>query len=478
MLEQYDFQTNPFIAQMAEYGQNLEVLQKAFLAGVEANPNSMVGSEAGRPESLEPQFVSLTHQVDDCKLWQLLTKEAVDSPVIQYARRLDLAQAQTYSEGGDVDNLADRFDRQIDLVKFIGVKGEVSGVAKETKFIVDAMKEETQNKIKSLIRGIDLLLWYGDSAIVDTEFDSFYNQVLRKSKDATVQIQDKRGKRLSYNDIIDGNTVITMEYANYSNRKLITSVQALDGLVKDEIENRTYFTNADKQAINMKRVLEEGFMTGTGTGTIHYDLFASPRTPIRSVNGAPIVNQAMTAFASNHPKAPNAIAAVTPTVVPTTTEYSMPIGQYNYAITTFNRYGESVATEYTVNVTAAGQMVSFGTVTEGGSPVSGQEAAGVRIYRRGASLTGFQDYYLAKSTAIGGAQYDDNENIPGTSYAILADWDPKQVVRIAQLMPLYRLPYGVRKDAFEFLIKVYLTLQVKNPNKIRIIKNIGDIPNV
>lgn len=477
--DQYRFEQNPFINEVEAYEKNLEVLQKAFLAGSEVDPGSMVGSESGRPESLEAQFISLTHEEEDCKLWQLLVKEKVKSPVIQYARRLDLAQAVTYSEGGDVDNLPDRFDRQWDYVKFIGVKGEVSGVAKETEFIVDAMTEETQNKIKSLIRGIDLLCWHGDSTIIDTEFDSFYNQVMRKAKAPQIQVLDKRGYRLSYNDLIDSNTILTKNYARRSGRKLITAVEALDGLVKDEIANRTYFTNADKQSINMKRVLEEGFSTGTGMGTIHYDLFASPKTPLFTVGGAPIVNQEITAFVSNHPKAPNAPATLTPSVIASTTDYEMEAGTYNYAVTAINRFGESVAVETTVVVSGGGKMVQFGAFSESGTPVAGQEALGFRLYRRKGSETEFSDYKLVKTVGLDDTKhYDDNEDIPGTTYAILADWDPKQVVRIAQQMPLYRLPYGVRKDAFEFLIKVYLTLQVKNANKIRIIKNIGDIPNV
>lgn len=454
----------------------IESMQKAWIAGEEYNPLSMTGSQAGRPESLDPQFVSLTHKAEDCRLWQAIPKKKVDSPVLQYARRTSIAQAVTYSEGGDVGNISDKYDRQLDLVKFIGVKGEVTGVAQETKFIVDATTEETNNKIKALIRGLDLLLWHGDGTLNTLEFDSIRNQVKRKAKNPNVQVLDKRGKRLSYQDIMHGNRVITKEYGNASGRKAWTSVEALDSLVLDELEQKSYMTNWPN-GINMDRVIEKPFKLGTGQGVFEYDIFASPVEPARSINGATILNDAGNAFAANHSQAPSAITALTPTVVSTTTEYALPAGTYNYAVSAFNRFGESIALEYSVTVVGSGNMVDFGTIVESAA-VSGQAAVGFRIYRRDGSQTDINDYRLVKTVSLVGAtHYDDNKAIPGTSHLCLIDWDMDEVIRFCQQMPLYKLPYGIRKDAIEFLIKLYGTLQIRNANKIFIIENIGDLPN-
>lgn len=462
--------------ELAKHFEEMESMQKAWLAGTDYNPLSMTGSQAGRPESLDPQFISLTHKAEDCRLWQAIPKKRVDSPVLQYARRTSIAQAITYSEGGDVGNISDKFDRQLDTVKFIGVKGEVSGVSQETKFIVDAVTEETNNKIKALMRGLDLLLWHGDGSLNTLEFDSIRNQVKRKCKNASVQVLDKRGKRLSFKDIIKGNTVITKEWGNVSGRQAWTSIEALNSLILDELENKTYFTN-NPGNINLKRVIEEGFELGIGKGTFQYDVFASPIEPARSINGAPILNDAGTAFASNHAQAPTAVSAVTPTAVATDTAYAIPSGTYNYAVTAFNRFGESAAVEASVTVLGSGNKVSFATFAES-SAVSGQEAVGFRIYRRNGSQTDVNDYRLVKTVSTSASQhYDDNQYIPGTSHLCLIDWDMDEVLRFCQQMPLYKLPYGIRKDAVEFLIKLYGTMQVRNANKIYIIENIGDLPN-
>lgn len=467
---------NSQMQELYDHYDAVEKMQKAWIAGTDYNPLSMTGSQAGRPESLDPQFVSLTHKAEDCRLWQAIPKKKVDSPVLQYARRTSIAQAVTYSEGGDVGNLSDKYDRQLDTVKFIGVKGEVTGVSQETKFIVDAMTEETNNKIKALIRGLNLLLWHGDGSLNTLEFDSVKNQVVRKCKNPSVQVLDKRGKRLSYKDIIKGNTVITKEWGNVSGRQAWTSIEALNSLIHDELENKTYFTN-NPGNINLKRVIEEGFHLGIGSGTFQYDVFASPIEPARSINGATILNDAGTAFAANHAQAPTAVAAVTPSAVATNTAYALPAGTYNYAVTAFNRFGESAAIETSVAVMGSGNMVTFAPFAES-SAVAGQEAVGYRIYRRNGSQTEVGDYRLVKTVGISGAlHYDDNKSIPGTSHLCLIDWDMDEVLRFCQQMPLYKLPYGIRKDAVEFLIKLYGTLQVRNANKIYIIENIGDEPN-
>jgi len=463
--------------EMLEHYEYLESMQKAWIAGSEYNPLSMTDSQAGRPESLDPQFVSLTYTTEHAAFWKALPKKRVDSPVLQYARKLSLGQAITYAEGGDVGNISDNYDRQLDIVKFIGTKGEVSGTAQQTKFIVDAIAEETENKITSLITGCNLLMYHGNASLNPLEWSSVKEQVRTKCKNPNVNFIDKRGKRLSYKDIMQGNRIISKAYGNPSGRQAWTSVEALDSLIEDELENKSYITNWNG-GINMERVIDRGFNIGTGSGTFKYDLHASPVEPAKSVNGAPILNDAGTAFIANHSQAPNAITALTPTVVPTTTAYALPAGTYNYAITSFNRFGESVATEYSLLVSGSGNMIDFGTITEGGSPVTGQEALGFRIYRKAGSSTDINDYRLAKTCSTSVAtHYDDNKSIPNTSTLLLIDWDQKNVIEFCQQMPLYKLPYGIRKDAIEFLVKLYGTLRVKNANRIVVIENIGNLPN-
>lgn len=466
------------LQEMTQYYDYLEAMQKAWIAGDEYNPLSMTDSQAGRPESLDPQFVSLTYTTEHAALWKALPKKRVNSPVLQYARKLSLGQAVTYSEGGDVGNISDSYDRQIDFVKFIGTKGEVTGVSQETKFIVDAMAEETENKITSLITGCNLLMYHGDATINPLEWSSIPNQVRAKCKNPNVNFLDKRGKRLSYDDILYGNRVITKAYGNVSGRQAWTSVEALDSLVLNEMENKSYITNWSN-GINNEKVIERGFKVGSGQGNFAVDLHASPVEPSKSVNGAPILNDAGTAFVANHSQAP-----LTPqisgslTSVPTTTAYSIPAGTYNYAITSFNRFGESAALEVSVVVVGSGNMVNFSTITESGSPVAGQEALGFRIYRRAGTSTDINHYRLGKTmTTSVATHYDDNKVIPGTSKLFLIDWDQKNVLEFCQQMPLYKLPYGVRKDAIEFLVKLYGALRVKNANRIVVIENIGMDPN-
>lgn len=469
---------NPSLQRIADYEKQLDDMKKAWVAGSNVDPSAMTGTEVGRPESLDPQFVSLTHEMDDCRFFQDCPKDKVPQPVIQYARRIDLAQLVAYGESGDVDNLSDRFDRKFDLIKYFGVKGEVSGVADETEFIVDAMTEEENNKMKTVSRGINLVSYWGDSLINTFEFDSLYNQVLRRSRKPAQQIYDLRGEKLGFQDLIKANTIITKNYGGRSGRKFYSSLEAMDSMVETELENKTYFVNA-RSEFDVKRSIDDAFASGSRSmgakGTFEQDIFLSAPDVARPVDGSPILNQAGTAFSSNHPKAPSQPANVQPVVVPTTTAYSIPSGTYNYAVVAFNRFGQSLARTYTVLVAGNGNMVTFPGLAESAA-VAGQEAVGYMVYRRDGASNEITDYkYVRKFGLVANTWIDDNEWIPGCSYAILFDWT-KEVIRYAQLMPVYKLPYGVRKDAYEFLIKIYIALQSRNTEKIVVIRNIGTTP--
>jgi len=71
---------------------------------------------------------------------------------------------------------------------------------------------------------------------------------------------------------------------------------------------------------------------------------------------------------------------------------------------------------------------------------------------------------------------DDGEHIPGTSYCFVFDWDAEQVVDFKQLLPLVRMPLAVVEDSQQFLYKLYGTPIVFNPNKIVVLKNVGNLP--
>jgi hypothetical protein len=468
---------NTQYADFEAYERNLESLQKAWLAGYEVDATKMTGTQAGRPESLDPEFTLLIHKMTECRFYNKLPKQKVKSPVLQWARKLDVAQMIAYSEGGDVDNISDKFDRGFLTVKYYGVKGEVTGQSRETEFIVDPMVDEEQNKMASMVRGQELVNHFGDESINPLQHDSVHNLVYKKARSKNNQILDLRGKKLQYVNLMEIDRRLTINHANVFNRSAFFSLSAINSLIENEIENKTFFTNGNPSRPDMRRAIYENYSTGMestgGKGSLDTSIYMECPDPSQNpIDGATILNEAGTVFQANHVKAPSIPVSAQPSVVGTTTAYSMPAGSYNYAVVAINNYGQSIAREYTVTVVGSGNMVSFAGLAETAA-VTGQEAIGYRIYRKSASSTNKRDYQYVRTFGLSSATwYDDNEWMPGCTHGYVMEWTP-QIIRMAQLMPIYKLPYGVRKDAFEFLIKLYTALQIKAYDKVFIIKNIG-----
>jgi len=452
--------------------EQLMEMQKAFLAGADINIADLTGGQAGRVQNLESTFKLITYKESAAAFWRDVPKDAVDSTVLEWARINEVAGLITYSEAGAGDSdfveQDDDMDRQYDTVKFMGVRGSVSFVAKDVKMLQAAEALETQNKIRSFVRGLDLLCWFGDNSLNSYEFNGLFKQHALKCTNPSQNVFDLRGKRLSDSKVNEACTVIADNYGNPNGLQIWMSNKAAEGWVQDKIANKSYITNF-AGGLDQPQV-KKNFELENGMGVVKKDVFLRSQNVLTNR----CLNKAKTAFVSNHPKAPSIPANNAPSVVPSTTSYSMDAGDYDYAITAFNRFGEGEAREFTVSVVGTGNMVQF-TLAET-TPVAGQLATGYKIYRRAGAETDIKKYELVKTVGTG-TQYDDGEYIPGTSQVALIDWDSDQVIRFAQLLPMYKLYYGIRGDKLEWLHKLYGTLQIYNANKIVIFKNVGVLPN-
>jgi hypothetical protein len=70
---------------------------------------------------------------------------------------------------------------------------------------------------------------------------------------------------------------------------------------------------------------------------------------------------------------------------------------------------------------------------------------------------------------------DTNANIPGTDMAFLIDMDAENVLRFKQLAPLMKLPLARISASERFMILLYGMLQVYNPRRVVVFKNIGKL---
>lgn len=448
-------------------------IQKAFEAGHDYNIADLTGGQAGRVQSLETTFKKITFEEEAASFWRALPKEKVTSTVLEYARINEVAGTVFYEEGGDVDNQSDSMDRKFDLVKYIGVKGMVTFQAKTVKMLEDAEVLETQNKTRSMVRGLDLACWFGDSTINPLEWDGLITNVLANSPYPTQNIIDKRGKRLSDNDVNDATTIIKGAYG-FGPLKLWLSLDGANNYVKDKIASKMYVTNAAGD-INPTGQEFKKFMVSNGSGVVETDVFLRAQTAMTNR----ILNAGKTALAKAHSSAPDEPTAVLTSEAitePTPDSlYSLDNGDYDYAVVPFNAYGEGLGYECTVTHSGGSKISKF-VITKAGT---GNAPLGYKIYRRAGASTDVKDYQYVLTVKQGATTttvYDTGEWIPGCTWGAMIEWN-NQTLRFAQLADLMKLPYGYRRDAKEWLQKLYGVLQVYNPGRVVLFKNLGTLAN-
>jgi hypothetical protein len=70
---------------------------------------------------------------------------------------------------------------------------------------------------------------------------------------------------------------------------------------------------------------------------------------------------------------------------------------------------------------------------------------------------------------------DRNFDIPGTDMAFLVDMDGENVLTFKQLAPLMKLPLARIAASERFMILLYGMLQVYNPRRVVVFKNVGKL---
>ena len=440
-------------------------IQKAFEAGGDINIADLTAGQAGRIQSLQSTFISITFKEEAAAFWRAIPKRRVTSTVNEYSRLNEVANSIFYEEGGDVDYQADDRDRKYSVIKFMGVKYATTFPALHTKFISPAETQEIMAKTRSLVRGMDLELIHGDSSILPKAFDGLIKQVTDGAKQPTQNIIDLRGKRLTDENINDAVTAIKDNFG-YGALRLWLGYEAINGYIQHKIENRMYFTNAagDRSIAPVDQTFDS-FKVGNGRGTVDSDVFFRSQ----SAQWDRLINTKTGVLQANHDSAP-VVPTAAITSESTTTAYSLDNGDYDYLIVPESGVGLGIGLEVTITHTGGSKRTKL-VITQGDAGT-----LGYRIYRRAGSSTDPKDYFFVKREAKGTSPttvYDDNENIPGTSWGAMVNWDGDQVLRFNQLMDMVKLPYGIRADKREGLLRVYGNLEVVNENKIVLMKNIG-----
>lgn len=463
----------------------LQDLHKALSAdsitGRETDGLTVAGSGAPlKVESLEKNLKVLTYRKSDIALWSAIPKLSAYNTVEEYNRLVDYGAEQAgFTLEGELPLTQDTtYQRSSQLVKFMGTTRAVTHQMTLVRTnIGSAIQQEVNSGTMWILRLVDRALTKGSARLVPAEFNGVYEQhregyanIGAYTADETVI--DLRGNRLSEEVIEEAMRTIIDNFG--SANTLFAPPIVLSNFTKFFYDNLRQYAPVANDSTVGRRITH--FQSQFGEIGLNFDKFMN-RLPSKT---------SLSAAQSQAPVAPTADAA--PVVVaadPSSVWEVADAGDYLYAVTAINRFGESALTNMGAAVTvAAGDSVDLDFSDTGGHP-AGQEPTAYRIYRsnEGAASFATATYFPVFEVSVDelAAGYDGaaatlvrdrNRFIPDTDSAFILE-NNQDIWSFKQLAPLMKMNLALLEPAFRFMVLLYGTPILYQPRKVVRFINIG-----
>ncbi len=448
--------------------QDLEELSKALGTGTDGEAygdGAYNDMSALRPQSLEPTLKVVTAQEQHIKFWKTIGKKQAFNTVEEF-NVLDSYGGNSspfFVEGGLPNEEDSNYIRQSQMVKFLGTTRVITHPATIVRNTVgDIVARETMNGTLWLLQQIEKALYFADSSIDPLAFDGVITQVKNFVAGKPYENQhviDMRGEPLDEFTLEDIATVISDNYGN-ANLDLHMTNQVNKDLSKIIMGpgGRQLSHSLGTDATLGQPI--RGYRANVANISFVNNIFMKPETAPKAVSqkGAPAI--------------PTVPGTGQLTAVADATS-KLDAGTYFYFVSAKNSAGESAPVALGSVATEAGQRVDLKV----DSVVSDPIAKSYKVYR-GVTSDASKALFAFEVKAQAGATQtiaDRNFDIPGTDTALLIDNDPENVLSFKQLAPLMKLPLARISASERFMILLYGMVQVYNPRRIVVVKNIGKL---
>ena len=439
-------------------GEMMEMLTKALSAGSGVDAASYTGGRALIPESLDSTLVNILHTQDEARLFQMLKKNSIKSPVHQWDERTEVGadDGAWVPEGGDSTEADQTIARKYGTAKYLQTLRKVTLQATISNMIEPAMVLEQNAGTLWIIRNIERALFYGNSTFFTNQPDGLETLI------PSSNVIDARGADASSsifeNAFNEGCRQIRDNYGRASDFLASTKVmEDVQRLLRDRIRFGAGTTQGSA-------VFTE-YPTPFGTPTIKDDIFIQEGA-VGSASSLTALRPAAITFTS-----------VTPSSSPSTSQFSAnDAGDYWYSVAGVNRYGQGAETIYgspTAVTVAADEIVTM-TVTDG-SPVPTCYAL-FRSKKDAADLSDLRFIgYFAWATGTSDTFIDTNSDLPGTSDGYLLTMGQiYNAIEWEQFLPLMKFDlYPTNAAVYPFLMLLFGFLALKKPVQHIRIKNIS-----
>lgn len=466
---------------------DLDNLNKALSAEeITGRETTNLTTASGAPlkvESLEKTLKVLTHSEQDVTIWKNIPQSPAYNTVEEYNQLTSYgADRGGFNNEGETPVEEDSvYVRRAQLVKFLGVTKSVTHPMQLVNtHIGNVIDREVKNGTLWILRKLDRAMYFGNETIVPQEFNGLLTQHQKDDSYLTVDdymnsdnVIDLRGNALTEEAIEDGANTIVENFGRPN--QIYAPPKVLSDFVKNFYGNKFIQPNTAALTDGVMGQRVKSFESQFGNIGLNYDIFFN-KQPNKASNAA--------ATSSSAPAAPTATSA-TPVATDALGKWAATdAGDYIYAVSAVNRYGESTLT--VLNATPA-------TVVAGGSidltftsTPSTYPATGFIIYRsnegapNAASAT-FSPLFQVSAAELasgydGGAAgkvRDRNRWLPNTNQSFMAQWDT-DVVEFKQLAPLMKMDLAVISPAYRFMILLYGTPFLYAPKKFVRFINVGE----
>lgn len=469
--------------------EDVDNLNKALSAehttGRDTTDLSTASGASLKVESLEKTLKVLTHKQEDVTLWKTIPVTAAYNTVEEYNQLVSYGQDRGgFNNEGELPVEEDSvYTRRAQLVKFLGVTKSVTHpMSLVSTHIGNVVEQEVKAGTLWILRKIDRALYTGDSKIVTQEFNGLLSQHRDFDQHASYNaymnddvVIDMRGKKLSEAAIEDACNTIVENFGQP--QQLYAPPKVLSEFVKNFYGNKFIQPNTPALTDGVMGQKVKSFESQFGNIGLNYDIFFN-KLPSKAVGAA--------ATSQNAPNKPTKDGS-TPIAAVGSDALSKwaagDAGDYIYAVSAVNRYGESALEVLSETPTT---IVSGGAVDlKFAATPSTFAATGFIIYRsnEGAASSAVATFYplFAVSSSELTSGYDGGSNsivrdrdrfMPDCNQAFLAQWDT-EVVEFKQLAPLMKMDLAVVSPAYRFMVLLYGTPFLYAPKKMVRFINVG-----
>lgn len=489
--------TNPLESMSSD--EILKAMEAGLLTGMQYNDQLNNGGGL-KPESLDSVLKNLENRLDQLVFWNELNRQKIDNTVYQYNQLYKYGQeVGIFNQEGETPTETDSvYRRKSIVVKFTGLTGQVTHPGMIVKTVVGSLyTKEVENKTILLQTILDKKVIDADSAKVPEEFDGVFAQHIAGINDITGGLLGKTSEQVL--DAYFGDPAVLNANGSVLNDALVEdAAQAVvndrNGIIDRIVSSPVVFNNYVKLFHESKRVIVgmAGGVVGATMGQSVNDI----TTQFGKVN-----IKADKYFDFNQPiklgrgktsdKAPNAPIkdATTPVAVAVDAKGmfgSVHAGNYFYAVTAKNRYGESEPVLLNDAEQAVGATQSV-TLKFAGANSSAYPETCYVIYRTEANPVdkGTADFYpifeVSKTElaagwdgANPGEVHDRNRWIAGTKSALVY-FNGSEMIEYLELGGTMKLDYAIVGPRRSFSVLNYGTPVEYMPGKIARIINIGKI---